>query len=106
MLGITLSNLLFFPRLSGRSPAVAPAQQPLVSVLMPARNEAAVIAGTVQRFLAQTYEQFELIVLDDNSEDGTADLARAAGQDDARLRVIGGKPLPGAGRARIGRVTS
>ena len=55
MLGITLSNLLFFPRLRTGSPADAPAQDaPLVSVLVPARNEAAVIEGTVRRLLAQT----------------------------------------------------
>ena len=91
--GITLSNLLFFPRL--RQPAEGgTAERPLVSVLVPARNEAAVIQGTVQQLLAQSYERFELIVLDDDSEDDTANLARAAAAGDERLRIINGKPLP------------
>lgn len=93
MIGITLSNLIFFPRL--RLPAQGEsAEKPFVSVLVPARNEAAVIEGTVRRLLAQSYARFELIALDDNSEDGTAERARAAAAGDARLRIINGKPLP------------
>ncbi len=44
--------------------------------------------------LAQTHPRFELVVLDDHSTDGTADLARAAAGGDARLRVIAGEALP------------
>lgn len=93
MTGITLSNLVFFPRLRQPSDNHR-ADQPFVSVLVPARNEAAVIEGTVQRLLAQSYERFELIVLDDNSEDGTAQRARIAAAGDERLRIINGSPLP------------
>lgn len=109
MIGITLSNLLFFPRLRRaplfehpeRSSASVRAaqskdalrQEPFVSVLIPARNEAAVIHGAVSRLLSQTYRNFELVVLDDNSEDGTGDLACEAARGDKRLRVIVGKPL-------------
>jgi chlorobactene glucosyltransferase len=93
MLGIMLSNLLCFPKL--RSDTDTPSRsEPLVSVLIPARNEAAVIGGTVSRLLAQSYRNFELIMLDDNSDDRTGDLARAAAAGDPRLCVIGGKPLP------------
>jgi len=66
----------------------------LISILMPARNEAAVIGDTVRRMLAQTYPRFELLVLDDHSTDGTAEIARAAAGGDARLRVIAGEALP------------
>ena len=56
---------------------------PFISILIPARNEAAVIGETVRRLLAQTYPRFELLVLDDGSTDGTAGIARAAaGGDD------------------------
>lgn len=65
-----------------------------VSILIPARNEAAVIGETVRRMLAQTYPRFELIVLDDGSTDGTAEVARAAAAGDARVRVIAGEALP------------
>lgn len=66
----------------------------VIPILIPARNEAAVIGNTVQRLLAQTYPNFELIVLDDHSDDGTAEVARAAAGGDARLRVIAGAALP------------
>lgn len=88
---ITLLNALTFPRLS-KSPL--PAAFPRVSVLIPARNEAAVIAGTVRRLLAQDYPNFELLLLDDASEDGTAGIARAAANGDSRLRILSGEPLP------------
>ena len=44
--------------------------------------------------LAQEGVRIELLVLDDGSRDGTAELARAAGRGDARLRVLAGSPLP------------
>jgi chlorobactene glucosyltransferase len=88
---VTGLNVLLFPRLQRGK---IPTQTPLVSLLVPARNEAAVIAQTVQALLAQTYPHFELIVLDDASTDGTGDLARQAGAGDPRLRVIAGVPLP------------
>ncbi len=105
MTGITLSNLAFFPRLNDRryanevtesSEGISrePPEKRLVSVLIPARNEAKVIEGTVRRLLGQSYRNFELIVLDDNSDDGTGRLARAAAGGDPRLCVIQGKPLP------------
>jgi chlorobactene glucosyltransferase len=65
-----------------------------VSLLVPARDEARVIQATVTRLLRQDYPDFELIVLDDASTDGTAALAIQAGQGDRRLQVIGGNPLP------------
>src|SRR5690606_28862766 len=70
------------------------ADAPMVSILIPARNEAQVIAGTIRSLLAQHYPNFEIILLDDQSTDGTANLAAQAGAGDSRLRVIGGAPLP------------
>jgi chlorobactene glucosyltransferase len=93
---ITLSNLLLFPRLEraaahGSTPEDA---FPRVSILIPARDEAEVIGETVARLLAQDYPDFEVVVLDDDSQDGTAMVARRAGSDSARLRIIAGEPLP------------
>lgn len=92
MIGIMLSNLVLFPRLTKSEHPTSSFQ--LISVLIPARDEAAVIGDTVRRMLAQTYPNFELIVLDDHSDDGTAEVARAAAGGDARLRVIAGAALP------------
>ncbi len=69
-------------------------QEAFVSVLIPARNEASVIASTVAGLLAQDYPRFELLILDDHSEDGTAAIATAASQDDPRLRLLAGADLP------------
>ncbi|MCA9953543.1 MAG: glycosyltransferase [Anaerolineales bacterium] len=91
ILGITaVSNVLFFPRLKKTQPAV----QPKLSILIPARNETAVIGQTIRALLGQTYPNFELILLDDQSDDGTGDTATRAASSDARFQLMTGTPLP------------
>ncbi|HEX7759233.1 MAG TPA: glycosyltransferase [Caulobacteraceae bacterium] len=74
-----------------------PAAWPAVVAVVPARNEADVVARSVGSLLAQDYPgDFKVILMDDASDDGTADAARAAaalGKTD-RLEVITGAPLP------------
>jgi chlorobactene glucosyltransferase len=70
------------------------ANPPLVSVIVPARNEAHNIARCVSSILSTTYPNLELIVVDDSSTDETAALARAAAAGDSRARVITSPPLP------------
>ncbi len=77
----------------GLEPADPPTDAPLVSVLVPARNEARCIERCVRSLLAQNWPNLEVIVLDDCSEDGTGEILRSFA--DSRLRVIGGAPLPG-----------
>lgn len=88
---ITILNVFTMLRL-GRAPHTT--EQPRLSVLIPARNEAHVIGETVRALLRQSYPHLELILLDDNSTDGTADVARAAADGDPRLQIVDGKPLP------------
>ena len=59
---------------------------PLVSVCIPAYNSARHIGETVASILAQTHADLELIVVDDCSTDGTADVV--AGFDDPRLSLV------------------
>ncbi|GAA3785759.1 glycosyltransferase [Streptomyces phyllanthi] len=57
-----------------------------VTVLVPAYNEEAGIESTLLSLLASTHEQLQIIVIDDGSTDGTADLAEAIG--DPRVEVV------------------
>lgn len=75
-------------------PPVAAEDAPLVSVVVPARNEAHNVGECVRCLLASAHPRLEVIVVDDASDDGTADVARAAGAGDGRLRVVQGDPLP------------
>ncbi|WP_158043415.1 glycosyltransferase [Skermanella pratensis] len=63
-----------------------------VSVLIPARNEADKIEASVRAALANTGADLEVVVLDDHSTDGTADVVRAIG--DPRVRVEQAPALP------------
>ncbi|MFN8530030.1 MAG: glycosyltransferase [Anaerolineae bacterium] len=92
IIAITCLNVLTFPRLRQPS-AAAQTRLPSAAVLIPARNESAVIANTIRSLLVQDYPDFRVIVLDDNSDDGTGDLARAAAGGDPRVRILHGSPL-------------
>jgi chlorobactene glucosyltransferase len=94
MVGVALVNALTFPHLHEANVEKSKNSWPLISILIPARNEAAVIGATVRRLLAQTYPNFEVIILDDQSTDGTADQACRAAQNDGRLQVVSGEALP------------
>ena len=59
---------------------------PRASIVVPAYNTLATLPETVASLLAQTYDDFEVIVVDDGSSDGTADWVRA--QKDRRLRLV------------------
>ena len=67
----------------------------LVSVLVPARNEEdRVLTECIHSLLAQDYERFEVIAVDDRSTDATGAMLDALARTDERLRVIKGQELP------------
>lgn len=74
--------------------AVAPAEAPLVSVVIPARNEALNIERCVTSVLSTTYPRVEVIVVDDHSTDGTAAIVRELAAGESRLRLVQNEPLP------------
>ena len=76
------------------APAVPPDNPPLVSVILPARNEAAHIEACVRSLRATTWPAWELIVVNDGSTDGTGTLARSVAGDDPRVQVLDAPPLP------------
>ena len=72
---------------------------PVVSILMGAYNAAGFISETIASALAQTFSQFELLVVDDGSSDSTLAVAREWEQRDRRVRVFTQKN-GGVARAR------
>jgi len=72
----------------------APASWPSVVAVVPARNEADVVARSIGSLLAQDYPgDFKIILVDDQSSDDTADAARAL-PGAGRLTVMSGAPRP------------
>jgi chlorobactene glucosyltransferase len=69
-------------------PASVPADAPLVSVIVPSRNEARNIELCVRSILGGTWTNIEVIVVDDHSSDGTGDIARKIAAEDSRVQVI------------------
>lgn len=65
---------------------VTAAANPQVTVLLPVRNGSAHLAAALESIFAQTFTDFELLVIDDGSTDGTPEILRAI--RDPRLRVV------------------
>jgi hypothetical protein len=61
---------------------------PIVSVLMTAYNRASFIGPAIESVLAQTFADFELVIVDDCSTDGTPEIARQYERLDSRVRVL------------------
>jgi len=71
-----------------------------VSVLIPAYNAAHCIGRAIASVLAQTEQDFEILVVDDASSDATAALVEAAAADDPRIRLLRAPRNGGPGSAR------
>ncbi len=89
-----LGNTRAYRRLSSFADAPLPEPAPFVSVLVPARDEAANIVACVRSLLAQDYPCFEVLVLDDGSGDDTAALVCEIAATDTRLSLLTGDELP------------
>ncbi len=61
---------------------------PFFSVIIPAYNSENFIERTIRSVLSQTYDQFELIIVDDGSSDNTAKILSKFSSTDARIRII------------------
>ncbi|MCI3922528.1 glycosyltransferase [Paenibacillus sp. TRM 82003] len=101
--GWLLYNLRQWPKLlsvddggANASEGEAPKKRPFVSVLVPARNESRNIRRCVESLLAQRYDHYEILVLDDRSEDDTSAIVEALRNkaDDRSLRLLRGAELP------------
>src|SRR5687767_4141658 len=81
------------PRITNYEPAYA--DPPLVSIIVPARNEAINIGHCLSSLVTSSYPHREIIVVDDASTDSTGDIARAfADREPGQITVVNNDPLP------------
>ena len=77
-------------------------ERPCVSVIMPAHNEEPYIGAAIESVLAQTYDRWELVVIDDHSTDRTAEIVRSFNDVRIRLYQKGAEPPGRASSRNIG----
>lgn len=89
---ITKSGLIE-PKVSKttKTAKTASAQPPLVSIIIPVRNGARYIDSTIHSVLGQTFADFELIIVDDSSEDGTLRVVREFSSDKIKTVALNEK---------------
>jgi glycosyltransferase involved in cell wall biosynthesis len=87
---VTLFNFISNPKL----PRISRYYHDKVSILIPARNEADNILTLLQSIHQQEYCEYEVIILDDNSTDGTCQICADFAAGHSKFKVIKGEPLP------------
>ena len=75
-------------------------EEALVSVIMPTYNGAKYLAESIESIISQTYKNWELIITDDCSSDGTQDIIRQYAASDARIRAFFFDVNQGSGATR------
>ena len=72
----------------------------LVSIITPAYNAASYIVETIESVLAQTYPNWEMLIVNDCSQDNTAEIVQSYAAKDKRIKLINLKQNSGAAAAR------
>lgn len=72
----------------------------LVTIIMPAYNSEAYLAEAIESVLAQSHEAWELILVDDGSEDGTPAIAQGYSRTDRRISFLAGQENQGVSARR------
>ncbi len=70
------------------SKVYVPQEEDLVSVVLPVYNGGDILADSIESVLCQTYENFELIIINDGSKDDTLNIAKGYAEKDSRIRVL------------------
>lgn len=87
-------NMIFFKNIKNfKLPARFKDSPPLISILIPARNEESNINKLLRSLIKQDYKNLEILVLDDNSIDSTAAIVKRMSLKDPRIRLIDGLRL-------------
>lgn len=61
---------------------------PLVTVVVPFRNDALTLNASIQSLLVQSYTHIEVILVDDGSQDGSSEIASVLADADSRVKVL------------------
>ena len=85
--GPRAQSLLTFGR-AGRGAATLMSERPVISVLLPAHNARRYLEEALRSVLAQTFEDFECLVVDDGSTDRTPEVIARYAQADERVRPL------------------
>lgn len=91
LLGSMIRHVRLTPRLEmGRENS----ETPLVSVILPARNEEAYIGRCLRTLSDQDYPEYEVVAVDDSSEDSTGEIMRRCAAADPRIVPVAARPKP------------
>jgi chlorobactene glucosyltransferase len=93
LVNFLINNILFKDTSRFKLPENILAQKPLISILIPARNEEENIKRCIISLTKQDYENIEILVLDDNSIDDTTKIVLELSQKDPRIKLYSGGPL-------------
>ena len=75
--------------------------QELVSIIIPMYNAEKYIGQTIKSILTQTYKNYEIIIVDDNSTDKSVEVvSKLISQENSKIRLISDQKLGTAARAR------
>jgi len=94
LINFIINNILFKNINNFKLPESILKSPPLISVLIPARNEEGNIKRILNSIVKQDYLNLEILVLDDNSTDATGQIIQEFAQKDSRVRLIKGALLP------------
>lgn len=75
-------------------------EQPLISVIMPAYNAEKFIGQAIESVITQTYQNWELLIIDDDSSDATTQIAWSYAQRNERIRVYQKQKNTGVAQSR------
>lgn len=93
LMNYLLNNLFFKETSRFKLPRDIIDSNPLVSVLIPARNEEKNIRRCLLSILKQDYKNIEILVLNDNSSDNTAGIVKELSEKDRRIKLFTGEKL-------------
>ena len=82
------------PRIDEAKENELPATPPVVSVIIPAKDEEFHVGAAVRSVLASNYPRFEVVAVNDRSGDGTGAVLSALEHEDPRIRVVSVTDLP------------